>query len=138
LGGLIVAMTGIIGLLIVFVVTMFHYGTGATRVATALSAVTGTVGTIVGAYFGVQVGSASGDKATAAAEKSRAASDKERAQTQDKALKLAAASDPEVALRILGVSPLTPNEAPTVARKAALKTTAAPAKRASRSRKYTI
>jgi hypothetical protein len=64
--------------------------TTASEVAAAVGSVTGVVGTIIGAFFGVQVGSAGKEKAETA-----------RNVAEAKALRLAGALPPDVAAKIL-------------------------------------
>lgn len=58
--------------------------------AAAVGSVTGVIGTIIGAFFGVQVGSAGKEKVEAA-----------RSEAEKKVVRLAAAMQPDVAARIL-------------------------------------
>ncbi len=67
--GLVVVLAGLVVILFAFVVALQEYQKAA-DVSTALAPVTGVVGTLVGAYFGVQVGAAGKDKAEAARTKS--------------------------------------------------------------------
>jgi hypothetical protein len=54
--GVLVVIAGLAVILIGFVLAVLHYHV-AGDAATALASITGVIGTIVGAYFGVQVGS---------------------------------------------------------------------------------
>lgn len=84
----------VIGLTIVaavFLVAITKW-TAASDVTAVVGSVTGMVGTIIGAFFGVQVGSAGKEKA-----------ESDRKVAEDKALRLASAMQPEVAVRILGM-----------------------------------
>jgi hypothetical protein len=56
--------------LVIYIVAIFIFN-DAQEVSIALAAVTGTIGTIVGAYFGVQTGAAGKEKAEDAAEEAR-------------------------------------------------------------------
>jgi hypothetical protein len=69
--GVVVVLAGLFVILVAFVVAVGQYDK-ASDVSTALAPITGVVGTIVGAYFGVQVGAAGKDKADAARDKSEA------------------------------------------------------------------
>ncbi len=60
--GLIAVGMGLVVILLCFGVAVWKYENAADAGA-VLAAVTGTVGAIVGAYFGIQVGSAGKDKA---------------------------------------------------------------------------
>jgi phage tail tape-measure protein len=64
----------------------------AQQVSTALAPITGVVGTIVGAYFGVQVGSSGQEQVESA-----------RAKAEDQAKALAAVAPSEAAVAVLGV-----------------------------------
>jgi hypothetical protein len=88
--GLIVVVVGLVAIVAAFVVAVLHY-TKSADVSTALAPVTGVVGTIVGAYFGVHVGS-----------QGTAATEAKRTQADNQAKALAALASPEDALRILG------------------------------------
>ena len=61
-------------------------------VGTALAAISGTIGSLVGAFFGIQLGGAGKERAE----------DRKDAEA-DKAQKLAAVGDPKVSAQILGV-----------------------------------
>ncbi|OGO09954.1 MAG: hypothetical protein A3K46_05140 [Chloroflexi bacterium RBG_13_60_9] len=74
---------------IVFVVAILKWTTAA-DVATAVGSLTGVVGTIVGAFFGVQVGSSGKEKAEA-----------DRATAENKAMSFAAELPPELAKKVL-------------------------------------
>lgn len=54
--GIVVVLAGLAVILVAFIVALARYDKAA-DVSTALAPVTGIVGTLVGAYFGVQVGS---------------------------------------------------------------------------------
>lgn len=85
-------------ILLCFVVAVWKYGQAASDVALVLAAVTGTVGAIVGAYFGVQVGSAGKEQSDAQAIKMLDRLTREK----DKAQMLAAALPKDDAMGILG------------------------------------
>jgi hypothetical protein len=63
-------------------------------VSAALAPITGVIGTIVGAYFGVQVGASGKSQAEAA-----------RAKAEDDVRKLAIVADPGPAMSVLGMEP---------------------------------
>ncbi|HEY2194681.1 MAG TPA: hypothetical protein VGH76_20615 [Actinomycetospora sp.] len=95
-------------LLTAFLLAVFHYPTSG-DVSTALAALTGTIGTIVGAYFGVQAGGSGANKAANQAEVARQAAEQGRQDAEQgrqeattTALKLAAAASPEVAVAVTG------------------------------------
>jgi hypothetical protein len=67
--GLAVVLAGLAVILIAFFLSLNEYDK-APDVSTALAPVTGVVGTLVGAYFGVQVGAAGKEKAEDARAKS--------------------------------------------------------------------
>jgi hypothetical protein len=92
---LVVVVVGLTTVAAAFGLAVLHY-TKSSDVSTALAPLTGVVGTIVGAYFGLQVGS-----------QGTAASEARRARADDQAKALAAVAPPEDALRILG----TPGQA---------------------------
>jgi hypothetical protein len=100
LGGLIVVVVGFAILIAAFLVTVFHYPT-AGDVSTALAAITGTIGTIIGAYFGVQAGSAGGQRAATLAENARRDAEVSRAKAQDVAVRMAAIADPTQAAAVM-------------------------------------
>jgi hypothetical protein len=87
---LVVVVVGLTTVVAAFALAVLHYAKSS-DVSTALAPLTGVVGTIVGAYFGLQVGS-----------QGTAASEARRAQADDQAKALAAVAPPEDALRILG------------------------------------
>ena len=66
--------------------------TTAADVSAAVGSVTGVIGTIVGAFFGVHVGSEGKERA-----------ENERKTAEDKVLRLASAMQPEMAAKILGI-----------------------------------
>lgn len=66
--GAMIILTGLIVLLMVFLVAVYHYAQAA-DVATAVGSLTTVVGTLVGAYFGAHVGSAGRERAQATAVK---------------------------------------------------------------------
>jgi hypothetical protein len=63
--GVVVVLAGLAVILLAFFLALREYDRAA-EVSTALAPITGVVGTIVGAYFGVQVGAAGREKAEAA------------------------------------------------------------------------
>ena len=67
--GIAVVLAGLAVILVAFLLALGEYSKAA-DVSTALAPVTGVVGTLVGAYFGVQVGSAGKERAEDAREKS--------------------------------------------------------------------
>ena len=87
---------GLAAIVAAFALAVLHYAKSS-DVSTALAPVTGVVGTIVGAYFGVQVGS-----------QGTAATEAKRTEADNQAKALAAVAPREDALRILGTpSPST-------------------------------
>jgi hypothetical protein len=105
LGGLIVVVVGFGILIAAFLVVVFHYPT-AGDVSTALAAITGTIGTIIGAYFGVQAGGAGGQRAAALAENARQAAEVARINAQDVAVRMAAIADPTQAAAVVDKIPI--------------------------------
>jgi hypothetical protein len=97
--GVTVVLAGLGGTLVAFGLALLAFDT-ASAVSAALAPITGVLGTIVGAYFGVQVG-ASG----------KAESEAARTKAEDDAKKLAAVAPPEAGLAALGVQ--LPRPSPT-------------------------
>ena len=87
--GFWVVVIGLFIVGIIFVVSILKWSTAA-DVATAVGSLTGVVGTIIGAFFGIQVGSSGKEKAEA-----------DRATAEDKAMSLAAELPPDVAKNVL-------------------------------------
>jgi len=87
--GFWVVIIGLILVGIVFIVAIVKWTTAA-DVATAVGSLTGVVGTIIGAYFGIQIGSAGKEKAEA-----------DRAIAEKKAISLAAELPPNVAKNVM-------------------------------------
>jgi hypothetical protein len=87
--GFWVVVVGLAVVALVWTVAILNWKQ-ASDVATAVGSVTGVVGTLVGAYFGVQVGAAGKEKA-----------ERDRDDAQDKVSKLAGALPPDVAERLL-------------------------------------
>jgi phage tail tape-measure protein len=77
--GVLVVIAGLVVIFSSFAVALVEYSQAA-DVSTAMAPITGVVGAIVGAYFGVNVGAAGKDKA-----------DQHRKEADDDAKKLAAA-----------------------------------------------
>jgi uncharacterized protein YacL len=100
--GVLVVIAGLAVILIGFVLAVLHYHV-AGDAATALASITGVVGTIVGAYFGVQVGS----QGKASAEAART-----HAENQAKALATVAPKADAAAILGLPVPPSTTATAP--------------------------
>lgn len=90
--GVYVVTVGLLVILAGFVLAVLHYS-DAGSVSTALAPITGVVGTIVGAYFGVQVGS-----------QGKAESDSARTQAENQAKALAAVAPADLATSVLGLS----------------------------------
>jgi hypothetical protein len=88
--GAMIILAGFVNIVIVFLVAVFHY-TQAAEVATAVGALTTVVGTLVGAFFGANIGSAGRERAHATA------------------LKLAAFMRPEDAKAALDLEPKPAN-----------------------------
>jgi vacuolar-type H+-ATPase subunit I/STV1 len=83
----------VIGLAVVVLVLLLAFRwKAASDVVAVVGSVTGVIGTIVGAFFGVQLGSAGREKAEI-----------ERNAAEEKALKFAAALSPEVATKRLNM-----------------------------------
>jgi hypothetical protein len=89
--GLFAVMGAVIVILAAFVFAALRYDT-ANDVSTALAAITGTVGTILGGYLGVQTGSQGKEESEAARQKAEA-----------RAVALAAAAPYEQALEALAI-----------------------------------
>jgi hypothetical protein len=94
--GFWVVLAGLLVLVVIFVFAANQWS-DVKDVVAAMGAVTGTIGTIVGAYFGVKVGE-SDRKAIA---KGRDDAQAENRQLHEKIAHLAAAAPPEIASRIL-------------------------------------
>jgi hypothetical protein len=88
--GVWVVLAGLGVILAAFTISVFVFEPTAADVSTALAPVTGIVGTIVGAYFGVQVGSQGRQQAEATT-----------ARAQEQVTRLAAAADPARVAEIL-------------------------------------
>jgi len=87
--GFWIVLFGLFVVGVVFIVAILKWTTAA-DVATAVGSLTGVVGTIVGAFFGVQAGASGKEKAETA-----------RALAEDKAVRLAAELPPEAVKRAL-------------------------------------
>jgi hypothetical protein len=98
--GFVVVVIGIGVTLCVYLVAVAHWKS-ASDVATAAGSVSGVIGTLVGAFFGIHIGSAG--KARAEAARDRAESDRHAEAL--KVQRLAAAGDPETVQAILGEIP---------------------------------
>ncbi|MBV9312254.1 MAG: hypothetical protein JO100_00670 [Pseudonocardia sp.] len=94
--GLIALCVGLGILLLAYFVTIFRYPV-ASDTATAIAPMATVVGSLAGAYFGIQVGAAGKDKADAA-----------RDSAHNEAIRWAALADPDKAAELLGI----PSEAP--------------------------
>jgi len=94
--GFLVVAIGLAVLLVMFLYAANRWDDAKDFVA-AMGAVTGTVGTIIGAYFGVKVG----ERGKKEAEQARDEAVAEGRRTHEKLSRLAAASPPEIASRIL-------------------------------------
>lgn len=104
--GRLVVITALGIVLAVFVAAIARYTT-ANEAATAITAVTAVIGTVVGAYFGIQAGSQSGAAGQAHAEQGRTDAEARAKVAEERALTPAAHLDPTVAaslLPILGLS----------------------------------
>lgn len=89
--GFWIVIAGLIVVGAVFVAAILKWPTAA-DVSTAVGSLTGVVGTIIGAFFGIQVGSAGKEKAEA-----------DRAAAENRALTLAAELPPERARKIMSL-----------------------------------
>jgi hypothetical protein len=89
--GFWIIIAGFLVVLLVFVVAVLKWPE-AKDVTAAVGAVTGTVGTLAGAYFGVHAGAAGKEKV-----------EQQRDAAQAKVEKLAALMDPSIAARALNV-----------------------------------
>jgi hypothetical protein len=98
--GVTVVLAGLVVTLVAFGLTLLAFDK-AGSVSAALAPITGVIGTIVGAYFGVQVG-ASG----------KAESEAARSKAEDDAKKLAAVAPSGPAMAALGAEPVSPRRAP--------------------------
>ena len=87
--GFAVVVIGLILVAFIFGIALVRWSS-ASDVSTVVSSATGVVGTLVGAFFGVQVGSAGKDKSDAA-----------RKEAEDRALHFAAALSPDEAAKVL-------------------------------------
>jgi hypothetical protein len=91
--GVTVVLAGLAVTLLAFGLALLAFDK-AGSVSAALAPITGVIGTIVGAYFGVQVGSSGRSQAEAA-----------RAKAEDDARRLAIVADPGPAMSVLGMQP---------------------------------
>jgi hypothetical protein len=91
--GVTVVLAGLAVTLLAFGFALLAFDK-AGSVSAALAPITGVIGTIVGAYFGVQVGSSGRSQAEAA-----------RAKAEDDARRLAIVADPGPAMSVLGMEP---------------------------------
>jgi hypothetical protein len=89
--GLVVVLAGFAVVLVVFILSNNKWSESK-DVTAAVGAVTGVVGTLAGAFFGVHVGAAGKDRAEA-----------ERDAAQNKVEKLAALMAPDQAARVLNI-----------------------------------
>ncbi len=89
--GLVAVIAALVAIVVLVVVAMFRYPAGEVNnvVGTAL----GAIGTLVGAYFGVQVGSAG-----------KAQAEKAKDEAQERVVQLAAAAPEERAVPIVTAS----------------------------------
>ncbi len=87
--GFWIVLLGLVLVAAVFLAAIAKWS-AAQDVAAAVGSVTGIIGTMVGAFFGVQVGSAGKEKAETA-----------RNEAENKAFRLAAALSPDVAAKIM-------------------------------------
>jgi hypothetical protein len=94
--GLLAVIIAIGALLLFFGVAVYRYRTG-TEVGAALGVVTGTVGTILGGFLGVQAGSSGKREAEEARREAEAA----RRAAEERATALAAALEPDKAVYVL-------------------------------------
>ena len=90
--GVTVVLSGFAVVLAAFGIAVLAFDV-ANDVSTALAPITGVIGTIVGAYFGVQVGASGKEESDAA-----------RTKAEDEAKKLATVAPPKAAAEILGVN----------------------------------
>jgi hypothetical protein len=98
-----VILAGFTLVLIVSLAAMWRWST-AQEVSAVAGAITGLVGTVVGAFFGVQVGSAGAEQA----ERARQEAEHARARAEMRALRLAGSSDPARAESVLVADSLDP------------------------------
>ncbi len=96
--GFWVVITGLTIIAVVFVIAIMKWS-AAGDVAAAVGSVTGVIGTVVGAFFGVHVGSQGKEKAEDRALTAESA----RKTAEERAIHLAAAAQPEIATRIMGM-----------------------------------
>jgi hypothetical protein len=94
--GLLAVFVALGALLLFFGVAVYRYRTG-TEVGAALGVITGTVGTILGGFLGVQAG-ASGRRE---AEEARREAESARRAAEERATALAAALEPDKAVYVL-------------------------------------
>jgi hypothetical protein len=91
--GVTVVLAGLVVTLVAFGLALVAFDK-AGSVSAALAPITGVIGTVVGAYFGVQVGASGKSEAEAA-----------RTRAEDDAKKLAIVAAPGPAMSILGMEP---------------------------------
>jgi hypothetical protein len=96
----LVVLAGLGVTLVAFALSVFVFD-AAEDVSTALAPITGVIGTVVGAYFGVQVGASGKEDAEAA-----------RTNAENEAKKLAAVAPAAAAAYVLGIGPLPPEPGP--------------------------
>ena len=89
LSAVVVVLAGLLVVLIAYGISLLAFDNGS-DVGTALAPITGVIGTIVGAYFGIQAGAAGKAEAEAA-----------RTKAEGEAKALAAVASPQEAERIL-------------------------------------
>ena len=97
--GLVAVVTAVVAILTAFIFASYMYKS-ANDVSTSLAAITGTLGTVLGAYLGVQTGSAG-----------KEAADQARTESERKATAFAAVADPAQAMQVMrGLGLLLPDE----------------------------
>jgi hypothetical protein len=94
--GLWAVVLAVGGILAAFVFASLRYDTAA-DVSTALAAITGTLGTILGHYLGVQTGASGKEEA----ERARQDAERARQDAERRATEFAAVLDPDRAERVL-------------------------------------
>jgi hypothetical protein len=94
--GLAAVAVAVLTIILVFVIAAVRYRTGP-DVSAALAAITGTVGTILGGYLGMQAGAAG----KADVERAWRDAENSRKLAEERATALAAALDPDKAIYVL-------------------------------------
>jgi hypothetical protein len=105
-----VVLAGLAVVLVAFGIAVLKFG--AADVSTALAPVTGVVGTIVGAYFGVQAGASGKETTERSADARVAQADQARQAAERDAKALVAVAPAELATRVLGMDVFNESDRP--------------------------